>query len=69
MTAVDRESILLYAWAELSYEDIAAATNAPIGTVRSRINRARRKLRAHLNITLSDKETDHGRPATAPRNA
>jgi len=69
LAAIDRDTILLYVWAELSYEDIATATDVPVGTVRSRINRARRKLRANLNLTLSDKENDHGRPAVSPRNA
>lgn len=41
----DRDCILLYAWAELSYEQISIALGIPIGTVRSRINRARRWLR------------------------
>jgi RNA polymerase sigma factor (sigma-70 family) len=42
----ERHTLLLYAWEELSYEDIAAALDVPIGTVRSRLNRARRRLRA-----------------------
>jgi RNA polymerase sigma-70 factor (ECF subfamily) len=48
MKSRDREALLLYAWAELSYEEIAAALGIPIGTVRSRLSRARRILRAHL---------------------
>jgi RNA polymerase sigma factor (sigma-70 family) len=38
----DREALLLFSWEELSYTEIAVATQVPIGTVRSRINRARR---------------------------
>jgi RNA polymerase sigma factor (sigma-70 family) len=45
----DRDAILLYAWAELSYEQIAHALGIPIGTVRSRLHRARRQLRAVLD--------------------
>jgi RNA polymerase sigma-70 factor, ECF subfamily len=45
----DRDALLLMAWAELSYEEIAKALGIPIGTVRSRINRARRRLRERLH--------------------
>jgi RNA polymerase sigma factor (sigma-70 family) len=44
----DREALLLYAWADLRYEEIASVLGIPVGTVRSRLNRARRKLRASL---------------------
>jgi RNA polymerase sigma-70 factor, ECF subfamily len=44
----DRNLILLYAWAELSYEDLAQALDLPLGTVRSRLSRTRSKLRAAL---------------------
>lgn len=42
----DRDCLLLFAWENLSYEQIAAALDIPVGTVRSRLNRARRILRA-----------------------
>ena len=42
----ERDTLLLYAWEELSYADIAAALDVPVGTVRSRLNRARRRLRS-----------------------
>jgi RNA polymerase sigma-70 factor (ECF subfamily) len=41
----ERETLLLYAWEELPYDAIAAALNVPVGTVRSRLNRARARLR------------------------
>jgi RNA polymerase sigma factor (sigma-70 family) len=41
----ERDALLLYAWEDLGYEDIAAALGIPVGTVRSRLNRARRRLR------------------------
>jgi RNA polymerase sigma factor (sigma-70 family) len=44
----DREALLLFAWADLSYDEVGAALQIPVGTVRSRINRARRILRAAL---------------------
>jgi RNA polymerase sigma factor (sigma-70 family) len=43
-----RDVLLLYAWADLSNEEIAAALELPSGTVRSRLSRARAKLREHL---------------------
>ncbi|TDD76130.1 RNA polymerase sigma factor [Actinomadura rubrisoli] len=47
----DRDVLLLVAWAELSYEEIADALGVPVGTVRSRLHRARRKIRAALGDT------------------
>ena len=49
--AADRDALLLHAWAELTYSEIADATGVPLGTVRSRIHRARTQLRAHLEET------------------
>ncbi len=46
--ARDRDALLLMAWADLSYEEIAVVLAVPIGTVRSRINRARTILRREL---------------------
>lgn len=48
----DREAILLFAWEELTYPEIASAMGIPVGTVRSRIHRARRHLRAAIDDTL-----------------
>ena len=42
---VERDALLLYVWEELSYEEIATALDVPVGTVRSRLNRARLTLR------------------------
>jgi RNA polymerase sigma-70 factor (ECF subfamily) len=44
LSAKDRDTLLLYAWGDLSYEQVADAMGVPIGTVRSRLNRVRRKL-------------------------
>jgi RNA polymerase sigma-70 factor (ECF subfamily) len=44
----DREVLLLVAWGDLSYEEVAQALSIPVGTVRSRLNRARQKVRAAL---------------------
>lgn len=40
----EREVLALLAWGELSYAEIAAALGVPIGTVRSRVARARSRL-------------------------
>jgi RNA polymerase sigma-70 factor (ECF subfamily) len=48
VASADRDALLLHAWAELTYTEIAQATGVPVGTVRSRIHRARTLLRAHL---------------------
>ncbi|MEV4775140.1 RNA polymerase sigma factor [Microbacterium sp. LWH12-1.2] len=40
----DRETLLLYAWGDLTYEEVASALGVPVGTVRSRLNRVRRRL-------------------------
>lgn len=41
----ERDALVLYAWEEFSYDQIAAALGVPVGTVRSRLNRARVRLR------------------------
>lgn len=66
---IDRDTLLLYAWGDLDYASIAAAMHVPVGTVRSRLNRARRLLRRAAGITTIEKETDHGRTDTAPQHA
>lgn len=62
LDARDRETILLFAWADLSYEEIAAALVIPVGTVRSRIHRARRTLR----VVLSEQRATTGDGAASP---
>jgi RNA polymerase sigma factor (sigma-70 family) len=62
LTAGDRDVLLLIAWADLSYEETAAALGIPVGTVRSRLHRARRKVREALggqDPTSSNQELDH----------
>jgi RNA polymerase sigma-70 factor (ECF subfamily) len=41
----ERDALLLFAWEDLSYREVAAALDVPVGTVRSRLNRARGRLR------------------------
>ncbi|MFC7381145.1 RNA polymerase sigma factor [Sphaerisporangium rhizosphaerae] len=40
----ERHVLLLIAWGDLTYEETAQALNVPVGTVRSRLSRARRKV-------------------------
>src|SRR5882724_13247728 len=44
----ERDALLLFAWEELPYQSVAEALELPIGTVRSRLNRARAQLRELL---------------------
>lgn len=70
MSARDRDVLLLHAWTDLDYQAIATALKVPIGTVRSRLNRARRLLRAASNRgTVPDQEVGHGRADTAAQRA
>ena len=48
LSAQDRDVLLLVAWEQLSYLEVAEALTIPVGTVRSRLNRARRKVREAL---------------------
>ncbi|GAA4919742.1 RNA polymerase sigma-70 factor (ECF subfamily) [Nonomuraea thailandensis] len=48
LPAADREVLLLVAWADMTYEDVARALGIPIGTVRSRLHRARVRTRRAL---------------------
>lgn len=54
LAAADRDALLLFAWAELDYTEIARALEVPVGTVRSRLHRARRRLQVHLTERNSD---------------
>lgn len=44
LSTKDRETLLLFAWGELTHDEIAQALGIPVGTVWSRLNRIRRKL-------------------------
>ena len=51
LSAELRDTLLLVTWGDLSYEEAATALGVPIGTVRSRVSRARGKLRRALGDT------------------
>jgi RNA polymerase sigma-70 factor (ECF subfamily) len=60
-----RDVVLMITWAELTYDQAAEALGVPEGTVRSRMNRARARLRAALGgvdptSILDEEEHHHG---------
>ena len=68
LSEADRDTLLLYAWGDLDYASIADALHVPVGTVRSRLNRARRQLRRAAGIETKEQETENGRVDAAPQN-
>ena len=63
-----REVIQLWAWEELSYEEIAAALGIPVGTVRSRLHRARAHLETANGTGGIDRASGGDTPPGAARN-
>ena len=55
LPAEQKEVLLLIALEDMSYAEVASTLGIPIGTVMSRLSRAREKLRAHM----------HGHPVVA----
>lgn len=69
---IDRDTLLLYAVGGLSYAEIATLLDVPVGTVRSRINRARSRLDLALARTAALRATPPAgvvAPATATATA
>ena len=54
----DRELLLAYALSDLTYREIAERAGIPIGTVRSRLARARQRIRQRTEAGLLDLPTD-----------
>ena len=68
LPASQRDALLLFVWAGLPYEQVATATGAPLGTVQSRISRARASLRrslADLDPALLRLSEQPSRPAAS----
>jgi RNA polymerase sigma-70 factor (ECF subfamily) len=64
LSPADRELVLLVAWADLTYEQVAEAMDLPIGTVRSRLHRVRAKVRGLMGpigpAAPANEEPPHG---------
>jgi DNA-directed RNA polymerase specialized sigma24 family protein len=58
LAPADRSVLLLIAWGDLSYDEVAQALAIPVGTVGSRLNRARRKVREALGGSDPTKVTE-----------
>jgi len=50
----DREAVWLFHFEQLTLDEIAAATSVPVGTVKSRLHRARKQMRLALDATADD---------------
>ena len=62
LPAAHRHALLLVAWGDLTYEQAATSLGVPVGTVRSRISRAR----ARLRTALADQDISHYPQGEAP---
>lgn len=56
LPAADRDALLLVVWGELTYAEAATALGIPVGTIRSRIARARQRLGRALGQPSSPEE-------------
>ncbi|MFD3532810.1 RNA polymerase sigma factor [Streptomyces sp. NPDC058664] len=67
----EREVLVLCLWEGLAYTDVARALRVPVGTVRSRLSRARARLRAgaEAELALESEELakEKREPASRPR--
>lgn len=53
LSASERDTLLLYAWEDLTYDEIARALGVAVGTVSSRMSRARAAMQNSLATTIS----------------
>jgi RNA polymerase sigma factor (sigma-70 family) len=59
----ERDVVALCAWQGLSYDEAALALGVPVGTVRSRLSRARARLRELDRLSGHDHDTETSVPA------
>lgn len=64
LPAEEADVLYLLVWAELDQPEIAAALDIPLGTVKSRLSRARGRVRATLDLPRPDQAdaADHAAP-------
>jgi RNA polymerase sigma-70 factor (ECF subfamily) len=53
LSKAEQDVVMLVLWSGLSYVEAAAALDVPVGTVRSRLARARSRLQGSLAIPVS----------------
>ncbi len=54
LTPPDREAVWLFHFEQLTLDEIALATSVPVGTVKSRLHRARKQMRLALGTNPND---------------
>jgi RNA polymerase sigma factor (sigma-70 family) len=64
LPAHQREVLLLVAWGGLGYEEVAGALDVPVGTVRSRLSRARERVRREIGAPGAGADEAGGRTTT-----
>lgn len=64
----ERTTLLLVAWADLTYDEVAVALDVPVGTVRSRLHRARGRLRELLGAIGQETDVQAIRAAETPND-
>jgi RNA polymerase sigma-70 factor, ECF subfamily len=64
-----RQALLLVGFEGMSYEEGAAILDVPVGTVRSRLSRAREAVRAFIDGPNDRRLQGDGRTCASPRNA
>jgi RNA polymerase sigma-70 factor (ECF subfamily) len=64
----ERDVLILYAWEDQSYQEIAEALAIPVGTVRSRLHRARGRLRELIGPSGKEQDMERVEPER-PREA
>jgi len=58
LPAEECDVLYLLVWAELDQPEIAAALDIPLGTVKSRLSRARKRVQAALDLPTTDPSND-----------